>query len=237
MELDESIHQLIKTHCSEGDALTDSAQYEAAVAAYNKAWELIPDPKADWNASTWILAAIGDACFLGGYATSSKEALAFALTCPGGIGNPFIHMRLGQLAYDAGNLDAAANELMRTYLGAGDEIFENEDRKYLTFLGTREAVKARRKLVIPRAPVENFRRFGFTRTAAIGRLPNGRPSVVAAGLATDDRPPSAMNRRTRHGRPRSDLHAKTDPHEELSTFTRVSQARAEGVRWAGLQIS
>lgn len=137
MELDESIHRLIKTYCTQGDALADSAQYEAAVAAYNKAWELVPDPKSDWSASTWILAAIGDACFLGGYATSSKEALCFALTCLGGLGNPFIHMRLGQLAYDAGNLDVAADELMRAYMGAGDEIFENEDGRYLTFLGTR----------------------------------------------------------------------------------------------------
>lgn len=137
MELHESIHRLIKAHCSEGDALADSDQYEAAVAAYNRAWELVPDPKTDWNASTWILAAIGDACFLGGYATSSKDAFSFALTCPSGLGNPFIHMRLGQLAYDAGNLSTAADELMRAYMGAGDEIFENEDRKYLAFLGTR----------------------------------------------------------------------------------------------------
>ena len=117
--------------------MADSAQYEAAVAAYNQAWDLVPEPKTIWNASTWILAAIGDACFLGGYATSSKGALSPALTCPGGLGNPFIHMRLWQLAYDAGDLDAAADELMHAYMGAGDGIFDNEDRKYLTFLGTR----------------------------------------------------------------------------------------------------
>lgn len=73
MELDESIHCLIKTRCAKGDALVDGAQYEAAVATYNQAWELVPEPKTDWNASTWILAAIGDACFLGGYATSSRK--------------------------------------------------------------------------------------------------------------------------------------------------------------------
>ena len=74
---------------------------------------------------------------LGRLCNVQQEALSLALTCPGGLGNPFIHMRLGQLAYDAGELDAAADELMRAYMGAGDAIFENEDRKYLTFLGTR----------------------------------------------------------------------------------------------------
>lgn len=137
MELSDSVRSLIKAYCSQGDALAESGQYEAAIDAYNKAWDLVPAPKNDWEASTWILAAIGDACYLCGYATSSKEAFSFAVTCPGGLGNPFIHLRLGQLAYDAGDLDVAADELMRAYMGAGNEIFANEHAKYLVFLGTR----------------------------------------------------------------------------------------------------
>ncbi|GAB7549689.1 tetratricopeptide repeat protein [Cupriavidus sp. 8B] len=137
MQLDESIYTVIKRHCAEGDRFADERQYRSAVGAYNKAWELIPAPKNDWEASTWILAAIGDACFLGGHPASSKEAFTYALTCPGGLGNPFIHLRLGQLSHDAGNLDAAADELMRAYMGAGEDIFAKEDVKYLLFLRTR----------------------------------------------------------------------------------------------------
>ena len=136
-ELPATLHQAIQQHCSDGDALAKSGRYEDAIVEYNQAWAMVPEPKDRWNASTWVLAAIGDACFLAGYATSAREALEYAMTCPDAVGNPFLHLRLGQVLFDAGELDGAADELMRAYLGAGDEIFASEDSRYLTFLRTR----------------------------------------------------------------------------------------------------
>jgi hypothetical protein len=83
------------------------------------------------------LAAIGDACFLGDYRSSAREALEYAMSCPDAVGNPFLHLRLGQVLLDAGEEDAAADNLMRAYMGAGAEIFGEQDPKYLQFLGTR----------------------------------------------------------------------------------------------------
>jgi len=136
-ELDETIHQAIKAHCAKGDELAADRAFEAAIAEYNKAWRLVPDPCNEWNASTWILAAIADAAFLGGYLTSAREALQYAMTCPDAIGNPFLHLRYGQVLLDAGEPDAAADELIRAYMGAGQDIFASEDRRYLDFLKTR----------------------------------------------------------------------------------------------------
>lgn len=117
--------------------LAERGEYEAAIAEYNQAWERIPDPKNDWNAATWVLAAIADSAFLAGYNTSAREALEYAMTCPDAIGNPFLHLRYGEVLFDAGDKDAAADELMRAYMGGGPEIFANEDGRYLAFLGTR----------------------------------------------------------------------------------------------------
>ncbi|WP_454733430.1 MULTISPECIES: tetratricopeptide repeat protein [Cupriavidus] len=136
-ELDASTHEAIKTLCAAGDRLAETRSYEAAIAEYNKAWLLVPEPKSEWQASTWILAAIADACFLSGYKTSAREALQFAMTCPGAVGNPFLHLRLGQVLLDGGDEDGAANELMRAYMGGGLEIFAPEDAHYLDFLKTR----------------------------------------------------------------------------------------------------
>jgi hypothetical protein len=58
------------------------------------------------------------------------------MRCPEAIGNPFIHLRLGQTQFELGNKDRAADELMRAYMGAGAEIFAEEAPKYLEFLGT-----------------------------------------------------------------------------------------------------
>jgi tetratricopeptide (TPR) repeat protein len=136
-ELPASIHSRIQALCGDGDRLAEARRFEDAVASYNQAWELVPAPKNKWNASTWIMAAIGDACFLGGYATSALEALRYAMHCPDGIGNPFLHLRLGQVLLDRGESDEAADELARAYMGGGREIFADEEARYLTFLGTR----------------------------------------------------------------------------------------------------
>ncbi|MCP2067939.1 tetratricopeptide repeat protein [Pseudomonas laurylsulfatiphila] len=136
-ELSPDLHAEIKKLCGDGDLLAESGHFEDAVAQYNKALALIPFPKNDWEAATWILAAIADACFLSGLTTSAYEALQYAMTCPGGIGNPFLHLRLGQVLLDDGQGDRAADELMRAYMGAGLEIFAAEDARYLIFLKTR----------------------------------------------------------------------------------------------------
>jgi hypothetical protein len=89
------------------------------------------------GAATWVLAAIADAAFLGGFLQSARQAIEYGMTCPGAIGNPFMHLRFGQILLDLGERNRAADELMRAYMGAGAEIFERDDPKYLAFLKTR----------------------------------------------------------------------------------------------------
>jgi hypothetical protein len=57
--------------------------------------------------------------------------------CPKGLGNPYIHSRLGQLYLEQNNVDKAADELTRAYMGGGIDIFMEDDPKYLEFLETR----------------------------------------------------------------------------------------------------
>lgn len=136
-ELPPTVHETIEHLCANGDALATAGKYEEAIAEYNRAWEIVPAPKTEWNASTWILAAIADAAFLAGYKTSAREALEYAMLCPDAVGNPFLHLRLGQVLLDAGEQDRAADELMRAHMGAGEQIFATEDDRYLAFLKTR----------------------------------------------------------------------------------------------------
>ena len=94
-QLDESVHDSIKLFCEAGDRLAEAEHYEEAIVQYNNTWLLVPDPKNNWEASTWILAAIADAYFLSGFKISARETLEYAMTCPGALGNPFLHLRLG----------------------------------------------------------------------------------------------------------------------------------------------
>lgn len=135
--LDSDVYDALLAHFAEGDAHAESGAFEAAIRAYEKAWALIPEPKSDWNASTTILAAIADAAFLAGELDTARRALAYAMTCPDAVGNPFLHLRYGEVLLDLGEDDAAANELIRAYMAEGEQIFSEEDPRYFNFLKTR----------------------------------------------------------------------------------------------------
>jgi len=135
--LDDKIHVEIKKLSQEGDLYVENAAYQNALAKYWKAYNLIPDPKTDWEATLWLLAAIGDTNFLNMDFKAGVDNLTSAMHCPNGIGNPFLHLRLGQCQYEIGKLEKAADELTRAYGIAGKEIFESEDPKYFKFLKTK----------------------------------------------------------------------------------------------------
>lgn len=136
-ELDPEVHDQITALAEAGDARATVGDYVGAVKQYNAAWRLVPEPKNDWAAATWLLAAIGDCSYQAGYLTSARKALEYAMTCPGGVGNPFLHLRLGEVYYNQNELDAAADELTRAYMSEGLGMFASEDTKYLAFLRTR----------------------------------------------------------------------------------------------------
>jgi tetratricopeptide (TPR) repeat protein len=135
-ELDDVVYERIRALCAEGDASARYEDFPAALAKYWAAWDLLPEPKTQWQAATWILAAIGDANYLGGDFQAGRDNLSMAMHCPEAIGNPLLHLRLGQCQYELGNLDRAADELARAYMGAGADIFRGEE-KYFDFLKTR----------------------------------------------------------------------------------------------------
>jgi tetratricopeptide (TPR) repeat protein len=120
--------------CTGGDALAATGHYDDALAEYRRAWAMIPSPRRRWSDSAWILGAFADAYFLSGRRDLARAAIDRAMACPGGSEQPFLHLRLGQILLDAGDPDGAAAALARAYWDAGEDVFVNEDERYLTFL-------------------------------------------------------------------------------------------------------
>lgn len=136
-ELNDALYSKIQAFCGLGDEYAADGNYSAALKEYWRAFDLVPEPKTSWDTTTWILAAIGDSNFLGRDFQAGVDNLSSAMHCPGAIGNPFIHLRLGQCQFELGNLERAADELTRAYAIEGEEIFEEDDPKYFEFLKTR----------------------------------------------------------------------------------------------------
>lgn len=140
-QLDDELHSRLVALSELGNALADAGDMEGALARFREALALLPVPPSRWEAATWLLTAIGDVCFQLGRHAEAVAALKQAMQSPGAIGNPFIHLRLGQAHFDLKQFDRAKDELARAYMGGGDEVFEAEDRKYRDYI--REILRPR----------------------------------------------------------------------------------------------
>ncbi|MCF6345557.1 MAG: hypothetical protein L3J00_03705 [Thiomicrorhabdus sp.] len=134
MELDDTIHDQVTALSEEGDLLSEDERFDEAIKKYQVALNLLPSPKQQWEACTWLYVAIGDAYFL-----EEDYPLAFnyfmdAFNCPDANDNPFIHLRAGQTAYRINNEEKAVDSLLRAYMLEGEDIFKNDDPIYFEFL-------------------------------------------------------------------------------------------------------
>ncbi|MCQ2503012.1 MAG: tetratricopeptide repeat protein [Saccharofermentans sp.] len=135
MDLNDELFEEITKCTDKGEALFDKGNFKAAIEEYKKAFELIPEPKTDWDASVWTLAAIGDSHFM-------LKEYAEALECFRSLAeeyeeteNPFVLLRYGECLYETGDLLNAKEQLFAAYQLEGKEIFDN--RKYLAIIADR----------------------------------------------------------------------------------------------------
>jgi tetratricopeptide (TPR) repeat protein len=133
-ELPDSIHTEITRLSEQGNTLADAGECDAAVLCFQQALDLLPLPIEPWSAACWLFTAIGDTLFQSARYREALQPLLNAVKCAGGLGNPFVHLRLGQTQLELGNEVRAADELARAYMGGGKEVFEEEDSKYFTFV-------------------------------------------------------------------------------------------------------
>ncbi len=129
-ELDPITYAHIESLIDSGDKFQESGEYDRAIAQYQRAIDLVPDPICDWDISTTLLTALGETYFLQREYERAHDTLAGVMYCPNALGNPYIHLKLGQTQFELGNMRRAKDELVRAYMGAGKEIFDDEDPKY-----------------------------------------------------------------------------------------------------------
>lgn len=133
-QLDDVTHARITSICDRGNALAEAGDLNTALLTYQEALGLVPKPIYEWEAATWILAAVGDVLFQQGRYNEARDTLKEAMRCSGAIGNSFIHLRLGQAHFELKEYKRAKDELARAYMGGGDEIFEGEAPKYKNYI-------------------------------------------------------------------------------------------------------
>src|SRR5688572_32428790 len=107
------LRRRINRHSTAGNALMEARRFVDAEKEFHAALALVPDPKGNFAESTWIYTAIGDACFLDRRFDAALDAFCSAIDGPDGLGNPFIHLRLGQTLLELGHEKDATDNLAR----------------------------------------------------------------------------------------------------------------------------
>ena len=103
MELDDSLYEQITKHSDIGEHYFEDGKYRKALEEYKKAFELIPEPKTDWEASVWTLAAIGDSHYMLREFVSARGIFEQMLNEYKEM-NPFVLVRYGEGLYETGGV-------------------------------------------------------------------------------------------------------------------------------------
>lgn len=135
MELAGEIYNHILALSEQGDNYAENNEFDAAIDQYQEALNLLPEPKSDWEASTWLYVALGDALFSENRMLEARNAYEAALKSPDGSENPYIWFCLGEVFFSLGDQASAGNNFQMAYQLDGLNIFEGQNPAYLTLIG------------------------------------------------------------------------------------------------------
>jgi tetratricopeptide (TPR) repeat protein len=134
--LPKNVQQQVATILTDSAGLIAKKEYRKAVESAVKAFEVVPEPQEKHKEMVEILAIIGEANFQAKAFEQARRALSDAMHFPGALGDPWLHLRLGQSQLELGNHERAKDELARAAMGGGKEIFTSEDPKYWKYVTT-----------------------------------------------------------------------------------------------------
>jgi len=132
MKLSNDIYSKITYLSQIGDELFEQNLLKEALDKYKQALDLIPSPKNNWEASISLYVAIGDVYFFEKNFLEASSYFYYAANL--NITNPFLNLRMGQCQLELGDEIKAVDYLLRAYMLEGENIFDDEDRKYILFL-------------------------------------------------------------------------------------------------------
>jgi tetratricopeptide (TPR) repeat protein len=128
--IDKDITSRIDAITKQAKRLMLNGDFDASIEEYKKGLAMLSAPANQSRFAVMLYSGIGEAFYL---QQKWADALAYygnAVMSKGGLGEPLIHLRLGQIRFELGDTEKAIDELMRAYMGGGEFIFEHEDTKY-----------------------------------------------------------------------------------------------------------
>ena len=132
--LSSEVSDKLKHLCNQGYLFFDKGDTKAALRLFYQAWTILPKPQNQWLEAAWVLTALGDVYFAKGDYEYGREALLSALHCSKAMGDPVIHLRLGQCLLELGQHSAAQLQFKQVLKNGGEALFKKENNKYFELL-------------------------------------------------------------------------------------------------------
>lgn len=120
----------IESLMDKADKQMDYSSYKKAWKLYEQALDLIPEPKEEHEIYLELMAAMGDVLISQGKNGEAMKLYTKIMRHPDADLNGFLHLRMGQIAYENGKMEYAEAELKRALELGGEELFENEYEEY-----------------------------------------------------------------------------------------------------------
>lgn len=104
---------------------------EPRVNKLMKIYESLTDDQKRTRAGRYVIIHIAEVCFSERLIEDAIDNFNFAMKFKDSVGNPFLHLRLGQLNYLIQNKEKMYDDLSRALIMGGEGIFKDEDPKLI----------------------------------------------------------------------------------------------------------
>lgn len=131
-DLEPELKEQVVELCNKAVEAQEDERYHASNRDLQKVYELLPEPKAEWKAYSWLISSMGDNHFEQDeyQAASEKFEEVFSLDAESNE-NAYLCLRRGQCALELENETQAKELLSLAFKLEGKDLFEGEHSKYL----------------------------------------------------------------------------------------------------------
>lgn len=133
----ERINRLIKERLAAARAAVKAGDLDAALAECEAAWQLIPEPRLLWGgdmAADWVLQVLAQLYVRKSDIDKALETYRMALETPDGSRKSSIHLAIGRILFDRGEMEQARGYLQRAWDISEGRVFIDVPKKYREFI-------------------------------------------------------------------------------------------------------
>ncbi|BDS13110.1 hypothetical protein [Aureispira anguillae] len=96
-----------------------------------KIYDSLSDDKKGQREGRYLIIRIGEVYFQENAFEDALDNYGFVMRFKNTVGNPFLHLRLGQIQYHIKNKERMHDELSRALIMGGEIVFEDENSKFI----------------------------------------------------------------------------------------------------------